>query len=133
MTRSKQNRKDLDFFREQGRKGGKLSAAARMLKLTAEQRSLIAKRARAARAAKWRKLRYARLLPTSDVLERALQLVSPLEAYLFRRVWLDGCDSAQLAATVGIPKEEVLSRANQVAEIIKAVGAEGIAHFCCVI
>ena len=42
----------LEFFRDQGRKGGKLSAAARMEKLTAEQRSAIAKKAVAAREAK---------------------------------------------------------------------------------
>jgi hypothetical protein len=42
----------LDFFREQGRKGGKLSGSARMLKLTPERRSEIAKKAVAAREAK---------------------------------------------------------------------------------
>jgi len=42
----------LEFFREQGRKGGKLSGAARMKKLTPEQRSEIAKKAVAAREAK---------------------------------------------------------------------------------
>jgi hypothetical protein len=35
----------LDFFREQGRKGGKKGAKARMEKLTPEQRSEIARKA----------------------------------------------------------------------------------------
>jgi hypothetical protein len=44
-----------EFFRKQGAKGGKLSAAARMEKLTPEQRSAIAKNAVAAREAKRKK------------------------------------------------------------------------------
>jgi len=42
----------LEFFREQGAKGGKLSAEARMRKLTPEKRSEIARKAVAAREAK---------------------------------------------------------------------------------
>jgi len=42
----------LEFFRKQGSKGGKLSAEARMRKLTPEQRSEIARKAVAAREAK---------------------------------------------------------------------------------
>jgi len=42
----------LEFFRKQGAKGGKLSAEARMRKLTPEQRSEIARKAVAAREAK---------------------------------------------------------------------------------
>ena len=42
----------MEFFREQGAKGGKLSAEARMRKLTPEQRSEIARKAVAAREAK---------------------------------------------------------------------------------
>jgi hypothetical protein len=42
----------LEFFREQGAKGGKLSAEARMKKLTPEKRSEIARNAVAAREAK---------------------------------------------------------------------------------
>ena len=42
----------LDYFRKQGQMGGKLSAAARMEKLTPERRSEIAKKAVAAREAK---------------------------------------------------------------------------------
>jgi hypothetical protein len=38
-----------EYFRKQGAKGGKLSGAARMEKLTPEQRSAIAKKAAAAR------------------------------------------------------------------------------------
>jgi hypothetical protein len=38
-----------EYFRKQGSKGGKLSGAARMEKLTPEQRSEIAKKAAAAR------------------------------------------------------------------------------------
>jgi hypothetical protein len=43
---------EREYFRRQGRKGGKLSAAARMEKLTAQQRSEIARIAVAAREAK---------------------------------------------------------------------------------
>lgn len=42
----------LEYFRKQGAKGGKLSAEARMRKLTPEQRSEIARNAVAAREAK---------------------------------------------------------------------------------
>jgi hypothetical protein len=42
----------LEYFRKEGAKGGKLSADARMKKLTPEQRSEIAKKAVAAREAK---------------------------------------------------------------------------------
>lgn len=42
----------LELFRKQGSKGGKLSAEARMRKLTPEQRSEIARNAVAAREAK---------------------------------------------------------------------------------
>jgi hypothetical protein len=42
----------LEFFREQGAKGGKLSTEARMRKLTPEKRSEIARKAVAAREAK---------------------------------------------------------------------------------
>jgi hypothetical protein len=44
----------LEFFRKEGIKGGNLSAAARMEKLTPEQRSEIAKKAAAARWGKKR-------------------------------------------------------------------------------
>jgi general stress protein YciG len=48
----------LEFFREQGRKGGKKSAKARMQKLSAEQRKEIARKAgRAGAAARWGKIR----------------------------------------------------------------------------
>jgi hypothetical protein len=49
----------IEFFREQGRKGGKLSAEARMDKLTPEQRSAIAKKAVQAREAKRKKAKKA--------------------------------------------------------------------------
>jgi hypothetical protein len=52
MAKAKLPAGALDFFREQGRKGGKLSGAARMEKLTPEHRSRIAKKAVAAREAK---------------------------------------------------------------------------------
>ena len=51
MAKKKLPASVLDFFREQGRRGGKLSGSARMLKLTPEQRSEIAKKAVAAREA----------------------------------------------------------------------------------
>lgn len=54
MAKRKLPEAALEFFREQGRKGGKLSGAARMEKLTAAQRSEIAKNAVAAREAKRR-------------------------------------------------------------------------------
>ena len=41
----KLSKKALQFFREQGAKGGKKGAKARMLKLTPEQRSEIARKA----------------------------------------------------------------------------------------
>jgi hypothetical protein len=40
----------LEFFRQHGRKGGKLSGKARLSKMTAEQRKAVAKRAAAASA-----------------------------------------------------------------------------------
>ena len=45
----------LEYFRKQGAKGGKLSADARMKKLTPEQRSEIARNAVAAREARRKK------------------------------------------------------------------------------
>jgi hypothetical protein len=39
----------MEFFRKQGARGGKLSAAARMEKLTPEQRRKVAQKAAAAR------------------------------------------------------------------------------------
>lgn len=50
MAKAKLPAGALEFFREQGRRGGKLSGAARMEKLTPEQRSAIAKKASAAAA-----------------------------------------------------------------------------------
>jgi len=35
----------LEFFRNQGKKGGKLSGTARLAKMTAEQRKAVAKKA----------------------------------------------------------------------------------------
>jgi general stress protein YciG len=52
MARRKLSAEALEFFREQGRKGGKLGGKARMEKLTPERRSEIAKKAVAAREAK---------------------------------------------------------------------------------
>ena len=40
----------LEFFRQHGRKGGKLSSKARLAKMTAEQRKAVAKKAAAASA-----------------------------------------------------------------------------------
>jgi general stress protein YciG len=40
----------LEYFKREGRKGGKLSGAARMEKLTPEQRSEVARKAGAASA-----------------------------------------------------------------------------------
>lgn len=52
MAKAKLSKEALEFFREQGRKGGKLGGAARMAKLTSVQRSALAKKAVAAREAK---------------------------------------------------------------------------------
>lgn len=52
MAKPKLSKEALEFFREQGRKGGKVGAAVRMEKLTPERRSEIAKKAVAAREAK---------------------------------------------------------------------------------
>lgn len=45
MAKEKLPAEALEFFRNHGQKGGKLSGAARMEKLTPEQRSAIAKKA----------------------------------------------------------------------------------------
>lgn len=55
MARKKMPADVLEFFKKQGAKGGKLSADARMKKLTPERRSEIAKNAVAAREAKRKK------------------------------------------------------------------------------
>jgi hypothetical protein len=52
MARGKFPAEAREFFRKAGSKGGKLGAKVRMEKLTAEQRSEIAKKAAAARWAK---------------------------------------------------------------------------------
>jgi len=55
MPRKKLPEEVLEFFRQQGAKGGKLSGPARMRKLTPEHRSEIARKAVAAREANRRK------------------------------------------------------------------------------
>jgi hypothetical protein len=102
--------KSREFFREIGRKGGKLSAAARMAKLSAEQRSMIAKRAVAAREAKRRRQRYALVLPPPDVLRERLKALDAGEAYLIRRVASEGKAHADVAEVWGITEAEVLRR-----------------------
>jgi len=52
VARKKLPKDVLEFFRQQGAKGGKLSGAARMRKMTPEQRSEVARKAVAAREAK---------------------------------------------------------------------------------
>src|SRR5260370_21764818 len=52
MAKKKLPPEVVEYFRKQGVKGGKLSGAARMEKLTPEQRSAIAKNAVEAREAK---------------------------------------------------------------------------------
>ncbi len=51
MAKRKLSTEALEFFREQGRKGGKLGGKARMEKLTPERRVEIAKKASAAAVA----------------------------------------------------------------------------------
>jgi hypothetical protein len=59
MAKRKLSAEALEYFREQGRKGGKIGGKVRMEKLTPEQRSAIAKKASiaavAAREAKRKK------------------------------------------------------------------------------
>jgi hypothetical protein len=57
VARKKLPKDVLEFFRQQGVKGGKLSGAARMRKMTPEQRSEVARKAVAARELKRRKKR----------------------------------------------------------------------------
>jgi hypothetical protein len=52
MAKKKLSPETLEYFRKQGRIGGKMSGAARMAKLTPEQRSALAKKASLAR---WKK------------------------------------------------------------------------------
>ena len=52
MAKNRLSAEALEFFRKEGERGGKLSAEARMRKLTPEQRSEIARNAVAAREAK---------------------------------------------------------------------------------
>jgi hypothetical protein len=49
MAKGKLSAEALEFFRKAGKKGGKKSGAARMEKLTAEQRSELASKAATAR------------------------------------------------------------------------------------
>ena len=49
-TKSKLPESALEFFRAQGSRGGKKGAAARMEKMTAEERSAVARKAAAASA-----------------------------------------------------------------------------------
>ena len=102
-----------EFFREQGRKGGKLSAAARMKKLTPEQRSAIAKKAVAAREAKRRRQRWALALPQPHVPAERLKVLSESEKYLFRSVVIDGVHPAELAKKWGEPETEFTRRVNE--------------------
>jgi hypothetical protein len=57
----------MDYFRREGAKGGKLSAKARMEKMTPAQRSAIAKNAVAAR---WAKADKAKSDPTVKATKR---------------------------------------------------------------
>jgi hypothetical protein len=85
------------FFKEQGRigglAGGRLSAAARMENMTAEQRSAVAKKASRAAATKRRLNKYARIceLPP-DEFRRRLKMAakSDLSITCLKKVCLDG-------------------------------------------
>lgn len=50
MAKTKLSEDAMEFFRKEGRKGGKKSAAGRMAKMTAEERSEVARKAAAASA-----------------------------------------------------------------------------------
>jgi hypothetical protein len=52
MANSKLSKGALEFFREQGSKGGKIGGSRRMKKLTPEERTALAKKAVAARESK---------------------------------------------------------------------------------
>jgi hypothetical protein len=51
MAKQKLSKEALEFFRKQGRKGGKIGGKKRMEALTPEQRAALAKKAVAAREA----------------------------------------------------------------------------------
>ena len=113
LAKSKLSTKDREVLREQGRKGGKLSGAARMAKMTPEERSAVAKIAAAAREGKRRKRRYALALPPPTVNSgrlKELEAVSPSEAFLVRRVALEGADPAELALVLDISEADVRGR-----------------------
>ncbi len=127
MAKSKLPAEARESFREHGRRGGKLSGPARMLKMTPEERSGVAKFAVAAREAKRRKGRYALALPAPDVLQKRLKVLdaeSPLEVFCFRRVALHGADPAELAKVMCKPQEEILLG---VQEVVRKLNSEKLA------
>jgi hypothetical protein len=103
-----------EFFREQGRKGGRiggrLSAAARMLKMTPEQRSAVAKKAVTAREAKRRLAaadpaaaarlsKYAAICGLSpDELRRHFEGAIDYSMFCFKRVCLEDADPCRQSA-----------------------------------
>lgn len=89
------------FLSEQGRRGGNLSAAARMKKLTPELRSEIAQKAAEARWAKWRASRYSLLLPASKERDARISALPDSDKYLYKQVVMEGCNPRALASIWG--------------------------------
>lgn len=103
----------FEFFREQGRIGGKLSGAARMRKLSPEQRSAIAKKAVAARELKRKNRSSALPLPPRKMVLGRLKLLDEVSAYLIRALVLEGRTVADLAKTWKMKEADVVRRAQE--------------------
>ena len=120
MAGSKLTAEEREFFREQGRRGGKLSGAARMKKLTPEQRSAIAKNAVAEREARRRIKRYGWVLPPADALRRRIVLLTQGEQYFLHRVALQGVDPAALAEVWHMSEAEIFRRVQEAIRKLRA-------------
>ena len=124
------------FFKEQGRKAGKLSAAARMLKMTPEQRSAVAKKAVTAREAKRRTAaaeaaagarwsKYAAICGmTSDELRRRVDASTEVSIFCFKRVCLDGEDPSVFANVVGVSEENIGTHVQEAIQKLKAMNRQ---------
>jgi len=108
--------------KEWGRRGGLLSAAVRMKKLTAEQRRAIAKNAVAAREAKRAAQRRSE---RNKQLEKQLKGLDAAARYLYRQVEIDGVQPATLAKLWGMPEPELRRRLEEARRKIRAIAAGG--------
>jgi len=91
----------LGFFKKQGAIGGKLSAAARIKKLTPEQRSAIAKKAVAAREAKAEEVIYR--APASDPSVRQSR-ISSQDLAILGHTKRTGAGRLQIIAMIDWPR-----------------------------